>query len=399
MPISRKILVVEDDLTFANLTRGLLTSEKVKAAHEVSFEIDHAGDLASALKKLRSTEYDGIILDLSLPDCEGMQGLANITDLRNDIPVIVLTGDDDPETYRRAIAHGAQKYLLKKYLTGSTGGAELFVLCILHAIDQMEISRLERHWLSTKVIQRRLEPAPLDEPGLELGAICQPFDTFGGDFYHWAKLPDGRIMLLVADAIGHDLAAAIAMVGLAKFVRSQARHTGDLRAIISAVNADLHFDLKDEKASGVKSEGLEINKFVCLFIAAIDLATGELEYYGAGQNAYLATIAGEITELEAKAPPLGIFAEGCEFPHCEMKQLRQGDVVVIATDGIHESRDIDQQQWGYDAMFDQIRNTLGESADRIAKSLCGAARDHCRPSPANDDCTVLTAKYQKQSLV
>ncbi|MCR9116125.1 MAG: response regulator, partial [bacterium] len=92
MPISRKILVVEDDLTFANLTRGLLTSEKVKAAHEVSFEIDHAGDLASALKKLRSTEYDGIILDLSLPDCEGMQGLANITDLRNDIPVIVLTG-------------------------------------------------------------------------------------------------------------------------------------------------------------------------------------------------------------------------------------------------------------------------------------------------------------------
>lgn len=391
-----RVLLVEDNPTFAQLAKGLLSLQRLVEAYDASFQVDHASDLAEAVTFLRKDNYDAILLNLFLPDAQGMEGLLELKKLRPDLPVIVLTADSDPKICRLAISKGAEQFLYKKHLETSAAAGDLLVHGILRAIDQTAIDRLQNHWLSAEVIQRRLTPAPLEVDGLEFGGECHPIETFGGDFYYWAKLPDGRIMFLVADAIGHDLAAAIAMVGLAKFVRSYCRHSSDLREILAAVNLDLYNDFKDEKANEAPGHA-QMNKFVCVLAAAIDPQTLELEFYGAGQNAFLVRCDGSAKELEAVGPPLGITEDGFDFPDCPKIQLDPGDVFAIVTDGVPEARDMDQTEFGIQALLDQMVRTMKEPAESIAAELCCAAREHAQPSPLNDDCTVIVVKIQPKS--
>jgi len=102
-----KIVVIEDDLSFLDLLRVHLTS----AGHEVQT----AEDAALGLRAIIADAPDLILLDLSVPY---MDGFEMIKALHNDpatrsIPVIVLTGRGDDETYARARKLGAAQLLTK----------------------------------------------------------------------------------------------------------------------------------------------------------------------------------------------------------------------------------------------------------------------------------------------
>lgn len=103
-----EILLVEDDSGDAELLYELL--EQVP---NMQFDVTHVKRLAEATKQTNVEPYDVILLDLALPDSEGMNTIRTMVGAAPSIPIVVLTGNNDEETGLEALRNGAQDYLVK----------------------------------------------------------------------------------------------------------------------------------------------------------------------------------------------------------------------------------------------------------------------------------------------
>ncbi len=107
------VLLVEDNPADARLLR-----EAVKDAAGISISLVHEETLECALKRLDNEPFDVIMLDLSLPDAEGLETLERTHGHSPNLPIVVLTGLDDEALAVRAVREGAQDYLVKGQVTG-----------------------------------------------------------------------------------------------------------------------------------------------------------------------------------------------------------------------------------------------------------------------------------------
>lgn len=102
-----KILLVDDHALFRGglkyLLRGL--DERV--------EMDEAGDCAQALEQVGAQAYDLVLLDLKMPGMNGLDALASLREAAPGTPLIVLSGEDDPEVVRASIEGGAMGFIPK----------------------------------------------------------------------------------------------------------------------------------------------------------------------------------------------------------------------------------------------------------------------------------------------
>ena len=125
-----KILLVEDDLTDAELIHAVLSEET-----DLKIDIRHANTLSLAIECLKNDDFDVILSDLSLPDSRGIDTFACIRDRVPNIPIIVLTGLDDKVTALKAVRKGAQDYLLKEQINNG----HLLSHAILYAIERYKL--------------------------------------------------------------------------------------------------------------------------------------------------------------------------------------------------------------------------------------------------------------------
>jgi len=103
-PIS--LLVIEDNPADTDLIRDTLPPD-------AEFTFHGADRLSRAIDLLKTEDIDVVLLDLGLPDSTGINTLARFRDAAPDIPVVVLTGNDDPELAMEALRTGAEDYLVK----------------------------------------------------------------------------------------------------------------------------------------------------------------------------------------------------------------------------------------------------------------------------------------------
>jgi two-component system copper resistance phosphate regulon response regulator CusR len=102
-----RILVVEDEKRIQDfLSRGL---------ESAGYAVDVAGDGATATELIYSTEYDLVILDLMLPDMDGLTLLAKIRNRKVSPPVLILSARDAVDDRVRGLEHGADDYLVKPF--------------------------------------------------------------------------------------------------------------------------------------------------------------------------------------------------------------------------------------------------------------------------------------------
>ena len=103
-----EILLVEDDSGDAELLYDLL--EQVP---NMQFDVTHVTRLAEASAQTNVEPYDIILLDLALPDSQGIDTIRAMVSAAPDTPIVVLTGLDDEDTGLAALRNGAQDYLVK----------------------------------------------------------------------------------------------------------------------------------------------------------------------------------------------------------------------------------------------------------------------------------------------
>ncbi len=113
MTESIHVLLIEDSEIDATFVTGLLRSNS-----QLAFQVDHAPRLADALEMLHATDYDVTMLDLCLPDANGLESFEQIRAIDARLPIVVFTGIDDEDLAQRAIESGAQDFMAKGHVTG-----------------------------------------------------------------------------------------------------------------------------------------------------------------------------------------------------------------------------------------------------------------------------------------
>ena len=108
--LALRVLLVEDTPSEADLTRFYLSR-----ISSTRYDMVHVSSLNQAVDSLYNNDLpDIILLDLHLPDCEGLGGFERLHSLAPDVPAIILTNFMDDELATRAVREGAQDYLIKK---------------------------------------------------------------------------------------------------------------------------------------------------------------------------------------------------------------------------------------------------------------------------------------------
>jgi len=124
--IEISILHVEDSNADAMLIKMAL-----KQAANTQYALTRVIDIASAVSFLKNNKVDVILLDLNLPDAQGLDSLKQLRIVAKNIAIVLLTGCDDEQSALMAIKNGAQDYLLKDELT-----AQNISRTIRYAIDR-----------------------------------------------------------------------------------------------------------------------------------------------------------------------------------------------------------------------------------------------------------------------
>ena len=137
MPASTiKILLIEDSLAEARFLQELLKGAKFK-----QFSLVHVKRLAEALDRLKTDcfDVDVVLLDLTLPDSQGLASLARILSYAPSLPIVVLTSMNDDELALEAVRQGAQDFLVKRQVN-----YEVLVRSLCYAIERKQVSEALR---------------------------------------------------------------------------------------------------------------------------------------------------------------------------------------------------------------------------------------------------------------
>ncbi|MDZ7993497.1 MAG: hybrid sensor histidine kinase/response regulator [Nostoc sp. EfeVER01] len=153
---SVKILLIEDNLASARLLQEFL-----KQAQSQEFTLVHVMRLGEALQELNQCNYDVILLDLTLPDSQGLSSLPPLIDRAPSIPIVVLTNTNDEELAIEAVRQGAQDYLVKRQVN-----VDVLVRSLRYAIERkqvLESLRTVNETLQTRVEERTAELVKANE--------------------------------------------------------------------------------------------------------------------------------------------------------------------------------------------------------------------------------------------
>ena len=114
-----RVLLIEDDPGDADLLRVVLSDQR-----DPSFEIEQVGTIQRGLEYLAKGSVEVVLLDLGLPDSQGMETFARVYTRFPGVPIVVLSGLEDESLALGAVRKGAQDYLIKAKV-GQAGGAML----------------------------------------------------------------------------------------------------------------------------------------------------------------------------------------------------------------------------------------------------------------------------------
>jgi PAS domain S-box-containing protein len=226
---SIEILLVEDDPTDALLAREILEEAR-------QFHLGHAERLSNALEMLSSGRYDVVLLDLGLPDSQGLSTLVELRKRSPYVPVVVMTGRDDEDLALQAVQEGAQDYLVKNLVQEG-----VLRRAIRYAI--------ERHQSESALRERAMLAALAADVGLALASS--------------ASLP--RMLTACAETIRRDLGAALVRIWMPHETSGDLElqasagaslETGDLSASEPAGRSELR-RISEEKRPYVTGELLD----------------------------------------------------------------------------------------------------------------------------------------------
>jgi serine phosphatase RsbU (regulator of sigma subunit) len=200
-----EILLIEDDLGDALLVQEFLDDGELDARMIVARSFGEARQLLAA----DASAFQCVLVDLSLPDADGLDMLREVLGLAPRAAVLVLTGLNDAQVGVAAVAAGAEDYLVKQEVD-----APLLARAVRYAIERKRADESERELAEAHILSREnarlargLLPVPqLRDTTLRHHTRYRPGrrrSLLGGDFYDTIETADGAVHLMIGDVSGH----------------------------------------------------------------------------------------------------------------------------------------------------------------------------------------------------
>jgi predicted ester cyclase len=211
------------------------------------------------------------------------------------------------------------------------------------AAEARERERIEHELQVARRIQQELLPEATPElDGWQIAVYYGPAREVGGDFYDFLEFPDGRLGLVVGDATGHGMPAALVMATTRGMLRAVVQTLESPGEVLARVNEALVADVPP-------------STFVTCFYGILDPKSGHLAYANAGHDLPYLWHGGAAEELRARGMPLGLMpAMGYE----EIT-LKRGEGVLFYSDGLVEAHDPHYEMFG----FPRLRALLADHGE------------------------------------
>jgi serine phosphatase RsbU (regulator of sigma subunit) len=357
------MLLIEDDAGDALLV------EELVADSGMAPDLRWARTLTEALERIHTERPHCVLLDLHLPDAQGLQALERVIEVADGAAVLVLTGLAEEEAGLDAVAAGAQDYLVKGRLE-----PDLFARAVRYAIQRKqaelaaaalqaerlraeENSRLERGLLPTPLLRDdRVRVCARYRPGRAQALL-------GGDFYDVVQTGDGTTHAVIGDVSGHGPYEAALGVCLRVAWRS---------FVLAGARGQRLLELLEEVLVAERS-GPEI--FASLTSVALRPQERAADVLRAGHPGFLIRSAEGVRQEEVPpGPVLGLLPKAAEWPVADL-ELPPGGAVALYTDGLIEGRTGNgSERLGEEGLLALARSLNHRSAESFVDGLIDEVR-------------------------
>lgn len=232
----------------------------------------------------------------------------------------------------------------------------------------------------------QLSLLPKEQPqitGYDVASLSIPAKEAGGDYYDFVKLSNNKIGIAVGDVSGKGVGAAIYMTLTKGILQAHAEENVSPRIVLGKVNRLLY-------------KTIEKNSFVSMFYAVLDTQNHSLLYSRAGHNPgiFCSFEKADSKMLMSKGIALGL-EEGKVFQETLLEdtiELKQGDVVVLYTDGFTEAMNEKLEQFGERNLIDLVENNRDKSCSELLNLILKEVHKFTKGFPQHDDMTIVILK-------
>jgi sigma-B regulation protein RsbU (phosphoserine phosphatase) len=392
-----KILVVDDEPDWETI---ILQNFK-KQIQQKKWEFVFARNGFEALERLKiNPDINIVILDYKMPEMDGFTFLNRLNETDNPtIKTIVVTAFGDIDNIRKAMNAGAFDFLTKPIdftdLEITINKALKQVEIIKDALKSRdELAAMNRELeiaanIQESMLPRQSPPFP-QRKEFDIFAKMIPAKKIGGDFYDFFFVSKDRVAIVVGDASGKGISAALYMAmtrNLLKYTALQFINPGECLLKLNKM---------------LIAEKQEFANFsVTLFYGVLDIATGIMQYAYSGHPAPLIVHGDGKIETITQEPwgsfPLAFF-ENSEY-EVEKIQLQKGDTLIGYTDGLTDAENstgihLIQEEEQLKKFFKGANNM---PLQEITNSLLTKVNEFSAGAPLTDDMTILALRYNGRS--
>jgi serine phosphatase RsbU (regulator of sigma subunit)/predicted ester cyclase len=245
--------------------------------------------------------------------------------------------------------------------------------------EERERERIEQELLVARRIQQASLPKEVPElEGWKISPLYRPAREVGGDFYDFHLLPEGRLGVVVGDATGKGVPAALVM----------STTCGMLQLAVQALGSSSPGEVLRQANEALVAR-IPPNMFVTCFYAVLEPESATLSYANAGHDLPYLHRNGDAEELRARGMPLGLMP-GMGYEEKEI-EVDAGEGVLFYTDGLVEAHDPKGEMFGFPRLRELVaehgeERALGDFLLEELYSFVGAGWEQ------EDDITLLTLK-------
>ena len=240
--------------------------------------------------------------------------------------------------------------------------------------------------LAMEVQQNLLPNATPKIEGLDIAGKSIYCDETGGDYYDFLEAGDpggGRIGVVVGDVADHGIPSALLMATVRALIRQRCSAFGKIDQVVSDVNRQLAHDVKDS------------GRFMTLFYTEIERPNNIMRWVNAGHEPAMLFDPAKDTFSDLNGAgnlALGVF-EDAQFKEAQQK-IAQGQIIIIATDGIWEARNPRGKMFGRHRIQRIVRRNASKTASDIQNALLNALKRFQKTVKLEDDLTLVVIKIE-----
>lgn len=373
-----KLLLVSNDYAVDSIMNDVFSSN--------NFELNVFNTFFEAKLKEKTKEYSMIIINDDMLSDESL--FSFVMEFSSKYPIIIITDKDEEKNIDKYFKVGVSDYFIKPL------NLKLFWCKIKKILDddvQKKKSKEESKLLGELMHQHKVEESIAyyvynhmigeeNKPNF-LHSYTLSADNFSGDIQLHSQSPSGSHYILLADATGHGLAAAISVFPLASIFKSMISKGHSAEMVLEELNSKL-------------GDYIPPDRFISAVLVEVDLYSRQLKVWNGGMPTALIYAENNMKEKEAESEnmALGILGDKEFDTNFLTMPLPKKGFLFMYSDGLTEQCNKVGEEFGEQRVFDVINNT---AVELLVDGVMEKSNSFRGNMPVNDDISICVIDFEK----